>query len=172
MMKLKKPVNYYMHALHRDIGFFVIGLTVIYCISGIMLTYRETKFLKEVKAVERHLSPNLEEQKIGMVLRIRDFKVLKREGDITYFRNGTYNKTTGIANYTAEALPFILEEFNSLHKSSTRNAAHWFAVVYGVLLLFLAISSFWMFRPGTPKFRRGIYIACSGFVVAIILLIL
>jgi len=135
-----------------------------------MLIYRETGFLKQERTVEKHLSPGINEQKLGMILHVRDFKVLKSEGDVVYFKNGTYNKATGIVNYSAELLPPLMEKFNSLHKSSTRNAAHWFSSVYGVLLLFLALSSFWMYKPGTGSFRRGIYIACSGFAGAIILL--
>ncbi len=171
-MELKKPVNYYMRALHRDIGFFVIGLTIIYCISGILLIYKETAFLKTEKNIERHLSPGIEEQKLGIILHIKNFNVLKTEGDIVYFRNGTYNRTTGIANYSAEVLPLLLEKFNSLHKSSARNISHWFSLVYGLLLLFLALSSFWMYSPGNKLFRRGIYIAGSGLIGSAILLLL
>jgi hypothetical protein len=171
-MEFKKPVNYYMRALHRDIGFFVIGLTIIYCISGIMLTYRETGFLKQEKTIERHLPPNIEEQKLGMILHLRDFKILKAEGDVIYFQNGTFNKSTGIANYSGKSLPLVLEKFNSLHKSSTQSMVHWFSVVYGILLLFLAISSFWMYKPGSRMFHRGIIIAGSGFTGAVILLFL
>ena len=38
----KKSINHFVRSLHRDIGFFVIGLTIIYSISGIVLTYRDT----------------------------------------------------------------------------------------------------------------------------------
>lgn len=44
--KEKKSINHYMRSLHRDIGFFVIGLIVIYSISGVVLIYRDTNFLK------------------------------------------------------------------------------------------------------------------------------
>jgi len=171
-MKLKKPVNYYMRAIHRDIGYFVIGLTIIYGISGIMLIYRDTGFLKQEKTIERRLPADIEEQKLGMILHLKDYRVLKTEGDVVYFQNGTYNKATGIASYSGESLPPVLEKFNGLHKSSSQNIVHWFSLIYGVLLLFLAISSFWMYRSGTKMFRRGIIIAGTGFAGSIILLFL
>lgn len=33
----RKPVSYYVRALHRDVGFFVVGLVVIDALSGIVL---------------------------------------------------------------------------------------------------------------------------------------
>lgn len=169
-MKPEKSINYYMRTLHRDIGCFLIGLTIIYCISGIMLIYRDTHFLKEPKLIERHLPPNIKEQELGMILHMRNFKVLRTEGDVIYFINGTYNKATGVANYSAETLPLTLEKFNNFHKLSTKNPVHWFSLMYAILLLFLAISSFWMYKPKSKSFRRGIIIASTGFISVIIIL--
>lgn len=169
-MKLNKPVNYYMRSLHRDIGFFVIGLTIIYCISGIMLIYRDTGFLKQVRLIERQLPLNTNEHKLGRILHIRDFKVLKQDNEIVYFQNGTYNKTTGIAKYSAETLPIILEKFNKLHKLPSKKITHLFSLIYCILLLFLAVSSLFIYKPKTRLFHRGINITIAGFICAIILL--
>lgn len=170
--KVKKTINHYMLSLHRDIGFFIIGLTAIYSISGIVLIYRDTGFLKHEAVIEKTLPPNLKKSELGKELHIKDLKVLKNEGDSVYFQNGTYNKTTGVARYTEKTLPFILNKFNNLHKSSSKSLTHWFSTVFGILLFFMAISSFWMFKPATKLFRRGIYIAVAGAVAVIILLIL
>jgi hypothetical protein len=35
-----------MRDLHNNIGFFIVGLVVIYSLSGIVQTYRDTSFLK------------------------------------------------------------------------------------------------------------------------------
>jgi hypothetical protein len=161
-----------MRALHRDIGFFVIGITLIYAISGILLIYRETSFLKQEKQIERHLAPNIQDSELGKTLHVRNFEVLKTEGEVIYFKNGTYNKTTGIVNYSDKALPSFLEKFNNLHKASNKKLTHWFSVTFGILLLFLAISSFWMHKPSTKMFRRGILFAGIGFVIAFVLLFL
>ena len=170
--KEKKSFSHYMRSLHRDIGFFMIGLTIIYTISGITLIYRDTDFLKRETLAERKLSPNMEAPELGNALHIRDLKVLKTEDETVYFQNGNYNKTTGIAAYSTKELPSWLNKFNELHTSSSRSAAHWFVTVFGILLLFLAISSFWMFKPKTRLFRRGIIVAGTGILAAIILLIL
>lgn len=172
MEKQKRTLNHYMRALHRDIGFFVVGLITIYSISGIVLIYRDTDFLKHEAQVEKKLASNLQVSELGPILRLKDFKVLKTEGDILYFPNGSYNVTTGIAQYTQKELPLWLSKFSQLHKTASQSPVHWFTTVFGALLLFLAISSFWMFHAGTRQFRRGIIIAGTGIALAIILLFL
>jgi len=168
----KKSFNYYMRILHRDIGFFLIGLTVIYSLSGIVLIFRDTDLLRHEVIIEKELSPNIEESELGKLLHKRDFEVLKTEGDIVYFQDGTYNKVTGAAKYTEKEFPFFLKKINDLHRANSKNVVHWFTTIYGILLFFLAISSFWMFNAKTKAFRRGIYFASIGLVVALILFLL
>ncbi len=166
-----KSFNYYMRTLHRDIGFFLIGLTVIYSLSGIVLIFRDTDLLRHDVTIEKKLSPNIEEAELGKSLHKRDFEVLKTEGGIVYFHDGTYNQLTGVVKYTEKELPLFLKKFNDLHRANSRNVVHWFTTIYGILLFFLAISSFWMFKPKTKAFRRGIYISGIGIVATIILLL-
>ncbi len=170
--KEKKSSNHYMRSLHRDIGFFAIGLTLIFSISGIVLIYRDTDFLKFEKQIEKQLSPNIKESELGMILHIRNLEILKAEGDVVYFQNGTYNKASGVARYSEKVLPTFLQKFNNLHRKSSKNLAHLFSTIFGILLMFLAISSFWMFKPNSKMFRRGIILAGSGLIFAIILLLL
>jgi hypothetical protein len=59
-----------------------------------------------------------------------------------------------------------------LHKSSTEDVAHWITMIVAVLLLFLAVSSFWMFKPDTKYFKNGMIMVGIGVLVTIILLIL
>jgi hypothetical protein len=170
--KQKKSINYHIRSLHRDIGFFVLGLIVVYGLSGIMLIYKDTDFLKNEVLVEKNLSANIELSEVAKALKLKKIKVLKTEGAVLHFKNGTYNKETGLAIYSSKKLPAWLNKFIKLHKSTSRNIVHWGATILGILLLFLAISSFWMFKPKTKMFRRGIIFACSGIIVTIILLMI
>lgn len=43
--KKKVSIQKLMRSLHRDIGFLLIGMTLIYCISGLLLIYRGNDFL-------------------------------------------------------------------------------------------------------------------------------
>jgi len=170
--KGKKTINYYMRVLHRDIGFFMAGLVIVYALSGIVLMYRDTEFLKSETQIEQKLTPNMEPAMIGEALRIRDLKVIKTEGDIVTFQSGTYNSTTGVAIYTMKGIIFPFNKLINLHKAISKNPAHWFNLIFGVLLFFMAISSFWMFKPENKNFRRGLYLAGAGIVFVIILLMI
>lgn len=161
-----------MRTLHRDLGFLVIGFTIIYAISGIVLIYRDTDFLKHEKQVEQQIAPNIPESDLGGVLHLRNLQVVKTEGEMVYFQNGTYNKATGTVNYTEKALPAFLEKINNLHKKASRNLSHVFSTFFGIILLFLAISSFWMFKPSTKMFRRGMILTGIGLILAVVLLLI
>ncbi|MHC1760028.1 MAG: hypothetical protein AB9917_11025 [Negativicutes bacterium] len=174
--KEKKTLQEYIRMLHRNIGFFVIGLTMIYSLSGIVLVYRTTDFLKQDTWVQKTISKDITSAELSKTLRVREINIVKSEGNIVYFRagdnikNGKYDKATGMVSYTEKKLPALLNKFNELHKASSRNSAHLFSVVYGILLFFLAVSSFWMYKPGTKMFRQGIYIALAGFLAALLML--
>jgi hypothetical protein len=170
--KEAKTINYYMRIMHRYAGFFVVGLTLVYGISGIVMVYRDTDFLKQDKFTEKQLKPNIKESELGSMLRIKKLEISKTEGNIVYFKNGQYNKETGLAQYTEKSLPAILEKFNGFHKTVSKNSIHYATVTFATLLLFLAISSFWMFKPKTRIFKKGIITAGIGFLFAVILLLL
>jgi uncharacterized membrane protein len=170
--KVKKSISHYMRTLHRDIGFFIIGLIIIYSISGVVLVYRDTNFLKKDTRVETKLSTDIDPSELGSALRIREFKMTKTEGDIIYFEGGSYNKSTGMAITTIQTLRFPLNKFTMLHKTASKNPIHWVTVIFGILILFMAISSFWMFRKGTKQFRRAIYLAGAGIIFTLLILFL
>jgi len=45
--------SYNMRIIHRYLGFFLAGIMSIYAISGMLLIFRETEFLKYETKVER-----------------------------------------------------------------------------------------------------------------------
>jgi hypothetical protein len=168
----KRSVASYMRALHRDIGFFLVGLVVIYSLSGMVLLYRDRGLLVSEVQVEKTLAPGLAPDELGMQLRIRGFRPLKTEGDVVQFREGTYNRATGVAIYKAKRFPAVLQKWVDLHKTTSASLTHWFALLFGALLCFLAVSSFWMCKPGTTTFRRGICLTTAGIVVTSVVLFL
>ena len=81
-----------MRIIHRYLGFFLIGIMIVYSLSGVVLVFRDTDFLKNETAVEKTLKPNLGEKELGSALKIKRFKVIKEEGDLTLFKDGEYIK--------------------------------------------------------------------------------
>ncbi len=170
--KKSKSLHYYMRSLHRDLGYLVFGLMVIYALSGTILLYRNTDFMKKETVVERQLKPGLSDEELGREMRVREFKVTKTEGDVVYFQNGTYNKASGMAQYKQKDVIFPFNKFINFHKSISSNKMHWFNLIIGFIFLFLAVSSLWMFKPKTKTFKRGMVLTAIGIVVSMLILLL
>lgn len=170
--KETKSVNFYMRLFHRYIGFFVIGLTLVYGVSGIIMVFRDTDFLKQEKHIEKQLPQNLKVQELGQALRIRNLEGVRIAGDTIAFKNGWYNKATGQVQYTEKSWPAFIEKLTFVHKTPSKRATSFVSVLFATMLLFLAISSFWMYKPKTKQFRKGIVVVGIGIIVTIILLAL
>lgn len=172
MSASKKSLQNTMRTLHRDIGFFLIGLTILYSLSGVLLIYRDTDFLKSTQLIEKTLAPNLEQQELARELRIKGLIGVQQDGDEILFKGGSYNQVTGEASYQSEKLPQALEMFVHLHKAPSEKAVSWLTTVFGGLLAFMALSSFWMFRSSHKHFKRGVILATSGFGAAVFMVLL
>lgn len=159
-----------MRVIHRYLGFFLAGIMAVYALSGMVLIFRDTDFLKREKQIVQMIKPNATEKEIGEMLRMRQFKVDKTEGDLLYFRDGTYNKSTGKAEFKVKQLPSILEKMTHLHKAKTEDPLYYFNIFFGLSLLFFVISAFWMFMPKTTVFKRGLYFTLGGIILTLILL--
>lgn len=159
-----------MRVYHRYLGYFLAGIMTVYGISGIVLIFRETEFLKSDKQIERKLQPNINPEELGRALRMRDFKIESNDGNVITFKQGSYNKETGVATYTSKELPFVLNKLTQLHKATTNQPLFFLNIFFGVSLLFFVVSSFWMFLPNSDIFKKGAYFAIAGVVLTLILI--
>lgn len=167
-----KDTRSFMRIIHRYLGFFMAGIMMIYAVSGVLLIYRDTDFLKNEKKYEKIVAKNLNEKKLGKELKIKNLEVEKTEGVILKFKQGTYNSATGEAKYAKKELPFVLDKMTKLHKAQSKDTLSPLNAFFGISLFFFVISSFWMFNPKTKAFKRGIKYAIAGVIVSIILLLI
>ncbi len=161
-----------MRIYHRYLGFFLSGIMAVYAISGIILIFRNTDFLKQEKVIETQLAPDLSDEEIGKGLKLREFKVDKIESGIVYFKNGTYDQVSGLAKHQVKQLPFILDKMTKLHKANTNSPLYFLNIFFGTALLFFVLSAFWMFMPDSPMFKKGLYFALGGIVLTLMLIFL
>ena len=168
-MKKRTNVQSTMRILHRYIGYFAAGIMAVYAISGIFLIYRDTDFLKRENKFEMVLKPNLTEKELAKEIKSRNLEFKSSEGDLRMFENGVYNVKTGATTYTKMQLPFVLEKFNELHKSTSKHRYSLLNTVFGLSLFFFVISSFWMFNFKSKAFRKGMIYAGIGFILALIM---
>ena len=167
-MSLSKSINF--RVIHRYLGFFLAGIMTVYALSGMVLIFRDTDFLKQDKRITKEIKPNILADNLGQALGIRQLHVEREEGNVIYFQNGTYNKNTGKAEYTTKELPFLLNKMTLLHKAKSGDSLFFLNIFFGLSLLFFVVSSFWMFAVKTPIFKKGLYFTCGGIVLTLILL--
>ncbi|TNE31451.1 MAG: hypothetical protein EP346_00705 [Bacteroidetes bacterium] len=159
-----------MRVIHRYLGFFLTGIMSVYALSGIVLVYRDTDTFKRVENISKNIGENLGEEALGEALEMRRFRVDSTSGAEVFFRDGVYNRTTGMANYTVKETPFVLDQLLHLHKATSSRPLSFLNVFFGLSLLFFVISSFWMYFPGTDIFKKGMYFTIAGLVFALLLI--
>jgi hypothetical protein len=169
-MSTRATVHNTMRVYHRYLGFFLAGIMAVYSLSGIILIFRDTKFLKSDKQLTKQLEPGLSAEALGKAIKVRELKFTAMNGDVRSFKQGTYNTATGTANYTTTTLPKMVERMTHLHKASTKDPLFYLNIFFGVSLFFFVISSFWMFMPKTSIFKKGLYFTVAGVVLTLILL--
>jgi hypothetical protein len=159
-----------MRVYHRYLGFFLAGIMAIYSISGIIMIFRETSFLKKEVHKVMTVAPNLKNEEIGPAIKIKNLKTTEEVGDIVKFKEGTYNRTTGEADFTVKELPYLINKITKMHKATHKDPLYYLNIFFGLSLFFFVISSFWMFMPGTTIFKKGMYFTIAGMALVLIML--
>src|SRR5688572_11895295 len=109
-MAKKDTLNNQMRIWHRYLGFFLAGIMAVYAFSGVIMIFRTTDFLKKEVHETRTVEPNLNDKKLGEILKIRDLRFQNSNGAIQNFKQGSYNSETGVADFTVKKYPFIIDK--------------------------------------------------------------
>jgi hypothetical protein len=173
--------------LHRDFGYFYVGLIISFSFSGILMNHRETwhpdKYTVETKAIQVNLpeKDKLNEQfaeDLGKKLGIDD--KMRRQGA----KKGTYkisfekhdveiDMKTGKGEIVAfRKTPFISQTMK-LHKS-TSNWWIYYSDIFALSLIFIAVSGVIMIKSSSKvSFKnRGWKLAVIGILFPLIFLFL
>ena len=156
---------------HRWLGFFLAGIMAVYSVSGILLIFRSTDFLKYDYVTQQQLSPNLDAKSLAENVRIRNFKIESETAQSIVFNDGEYDKASGMAKITKKDYPTPLAKLVKLHKANTNSPLFFLNITFGLALLFFVISSFLMFMPRAMPYKNGLKIAGGGIVFALLVVI-
>lgn len=170
-MAKKKNISQNARIYHRYLGFFLAGIMAVYALSGIIMIFRETNFLKSEVVQERQLKPGLTGGELSPELKM-GVKVDMVQGDILYFKDGNYNTKTGLATVTKMELPFLLNKMERMHKATTNSPLFFLNIFFGASLLFFVFSAFWMYTPKMPIFKKGMYFTAAGVALTLLLLLI
>jgi uncharacterized iron-regulated membrane protein len=56
MAKRKTPFSFQVRVIHRYLGYFLSGIMFMYAVSGIVMIFRQTNFLKSEVVLEKKLN--------------------------------------------------------------------------------------------------------------------
>lgn len=159
-----------MRIYHRYLGFFLAGIMAIYSVSGIIMIFRDTDFLKKENHKVLTVAVNLKNEEIGPAIKIKNLKVKSDTLGVVTFEQGTYTRATGVADFKVKELPYLLNKITKMHKATHKDPLYYLNIFFGLSLFFFVMSSFWMFTPGSTIFKKGMYFTLAGIVLALVML--
>jgi uncharacterized protein len=173
-------VRTWLRAIHRDVGYSAVGLTVAYAASGLAVNHVadwDPNFKNTTSSHELGAPlPNDDEaasKQIRDRLGIRETpKEVYREGDELemLFEHRTLHVTAATGHVVDEAQNprFFIRAANWLHLNRGKKAWTYFADAYAAALLFLALSGLFMLAGKKGLFGRGAVFVLLGAAVPIV----
>lgn len=168
-MATSKSLSKNMRIWHRYLGFFLAGIMAVYALSGVVMIFRNTDFLKKEYHYTKEIDTNLTAEELGGALKMR-LRIEGQEGNIISFSGGTYNAETGVADYSVTKLPTVLDKMTKMHKATSDSPLFYLNIFFGGSLLFFVLSSFWMFMPSSKIFRKSMYYTAAGIALTVLML--
>jgi hypothetical protein len=176
--------RHWNNALHRDIGFLCIGLTLVYAISGVAVNHiSQWNPSYRVERIETNIGPvsgNPSDAGTIRTILARLDETGKLESSyrpdphsLQLFVDGRsilIDLGTGHVVHDRAIPRPVLREMNFLHLNHPKKSWTWIADVYAVALGFLAVSGMLMIRRKTM--HRGVVLTGIGFVIPLLFLVL
>jgi hypothetical protein len=181
-MKIRKLLR----ILHRDFGYFIVGMTIVYALSGIFLNHRydfnpDYKiFVSEFQTDFRNKT-NLTQPEVESVLQSLDQKVVYKKHYLTnrgivkvFIESGEVliNPKTGegVMRYLRKRP--IIYGMNKLHTSSLGTVWKWGSDAMAVILLFVAVSGLFILKGKRGFNRWGWWLTAAGFAIPLVFALL
>lgn len=171
--------------LHRDVGYFFVGMTIIYAISGIALNHIsdwDPNYIirnEKVQVQNSMLHPGMSRQEVVNVVEELgiDNKVKKH-----YYPNAQTLKVFldgGSLTMDIRSEEGILEavsrrpifyEINFLHYNHSKFLWTWFSDIFAGGLVLLAITGLFVLKGKNDFKRRGVWFVLVGIIIPLIFL--
>jgi hypothetical protein len=171
--------------VHRDAGYLVAGLTLLYAISGVAVNHRHDwnpswKIARETQRFEP-LPVTDRETMAAALVQALDLPGPPRSSfrrapeRIELFYDGwtvEADVAAGVATVTRPRERWVLRDSNYLHLNEPKGAWTWFADAFSVLLGVLAITGLFVLRGATGLGGRGKWLVMAGLLPVVVFLVL
>ena len=182
-----KTLRKWSRILHRDIGYFFIGTTLIYALSGIALNHINDwnpNYTVDNKTFTTDISLQKDDQldthvaelakNVAPRLGLKKY-YFPQNNIIKIFLDGgssiIVNTDTGQGQVELLQKRLVFYEVNYLHYNPN-NWWTWFSDIFAAALILLAITSFFMVKGKKGMSGRGGIYTALGFIIPILFLIL
>jgi len=171
----------WVRAIHRDIGYFAVGLTIVYALGGIAVnhiadwdpnftqqqaTHELGPLERDDEAIGKLVAERLKLDEVPQdVYRVNDEEL---EVAMPSGRTLQVNAKTGRVLEQGQEPRFFLRAANWLHLNRGKKAWSYIADGYAVFLLYLAISGLFMIPGRKGLIGRGALIALAGAAVPVL----
>jgi uncharacterized protein len=170
----------WLRAMHRDIGYFAVGLTVVYAISGLAVNHLKDwdPNFKQVTRTHQIALPIPSDDDAAAKsalasLGVRDEpREVYRASDTQLelvFDQRTFHVDTksGVVHEEGQAARPLLRVANWLHLNRGKKAWTYVADFYAIFLLFLAFSGLFMIPGRKGLLGRGAIVVLLGAAVPV-----
>jgi len=173
--------------LHRDIGYFFFGMSIIYGLSGIALNHIDDwdpSYIirnETIQVPSDQLQSSMTKEQILDILDKLDvdnrFKsyYYPRPDILKVFLTGgsiTFNINSGMGNLELVTRRSVFYEFNFLHYNNPKFIYTYFADIYGAGLMIMAFTGLFMLQGRKGLSGRGKWFVAIGILIPLIFLFL
>ena len=164
--------------LHRDIGYLVVGMTLVYGISGVAVNHTadwNPSYSREKSVVE--IGPVTSTTREEMITEVKEKLGLKEKERNSFrpdpetlqlFYDGTaysIDLPTGTVIVEETAHRPVLFEVNQLHLNAPKRLWTYVADLYAVALIVVAITGLFVLKGRLGITGRGAWLTTIGFVL-------
>jgi uncharacterized protein len=179
-----KKINF--RNLHRDLGYFYIGLIVSFAFSGLMMNHREhwhpEKYTVETKAIQENLpeESKIDEKfaenlgkKLGINDKMRRHNIKKGTFKISFEKHDVeIDIKTGKGEIVSFIKTPIISQTMKLHKSDS-NFWIYYSDIFAISLIIIALTGTIMIKAGKFSWKnRGWKLTLAGILFPLIFLFL
>lgn len=172
--------------LHRDLGYFYIGLIVSFAFSGLLMNHRDMwhaeKYTTETKAItvklpeENKIDEKFAEdfgKKLGIKDKFRRHNVKKDVFKISFENHDVeIDMKTGKGEIVSFVKTPIISQTMKLHKN-TSNFWIYYSDIFAISLILIALTGTLMIKAGKFSWKnRGWKLAVAGVVFPLLFLFL
>lgn len=188
MSNTNKKKGFTYRGIHRDLGYFYVGLIISFSISGIALnhrnkwspyryTYQEIPMQVSLPANPKDIDKKLVAEissKYKMADQIDNFRIRDKQKqlEIRYEKGrAKIDLKTGKGQLNMFKRKVVLAEMTKLHQTLNKNWV-WYSDIFGISMLVIAVTGMFISR-GKKSFRkRGYILAIAGIIFPLIFLFL